>query len=1449
MAHLNEEYLKDHKTFRVRNQKRLVIFPLIAILVAITVFWSLKLIGITVTSDTLCELDEHTHTEVCYNEDGLICTKPEHKHSSECFPEKKMDVETSYDWKQTFDNVIITNDVTENLVSIASTQVGYNESAKNYEYDAFAVKRGYTRYGEWYGSPYGEWNTMFVSFCMNYANIQNSDSFISASAEIMHKTWQKENLYLPLGNYSGSRGDVVFFDTNSDLKADRTGIVAFQSENLLIVIEGNVSGAVEKVVYKDTKTIMGFGKTGSLSEAEHIDNPQSEQSVGTTIKTTELTGRLNRYIPNDGGGPVKFKALRTRALPSVYGSEPLQTMAEEGPDITYTSHLENEVVGVSFKTLSGVELGSGSTVYIGEVYMVSLEFSEINTGSDWVQFRHNADGFLTYHLPSNIHCAPFNEWHKITAKTESGTVEDVGEYFIDETGLLRVRFFEDANGVNFVEKYSNVDFNIDFSASVASSSQTGGSVIEFNDKINIDLQIDGSSGMDVTKTHGEYNNDTHTMEYTIRVEATYGVVKDLVLDDEIWENHYALRDTIVVTDLNGNPITPQPTISDHPYAYQGADEGFRLTGFPDFSAGNGFLIKYQSQIYDAMLSGETVDMWNGVNVSGKSPNGGTPTDYGDDWLRIELEKIQKQGKQAVVTDNSGNAVPVIEWEVEIRKDNHNLKGTVLIDTLGDGLAYYTGKDIRVKCYDEWGNRLPDVYISWNDVTINGNTMSFSLPDGYAFDIVYYTTYEDPVQGETKKYENTVKAVINGKEEQAGGSADVVAFVPRVTKSASGNDGKFVTFTIEADVPGVIKDKGGFYLTDLSAFWSYPNDAGHLYIENMPQDMVITAQTESGQTITFTPYKEGLPVENTYILYAPAEGNQMHSFNVFFNTSTIDKPSSKWILAEDAKLTISYRIPFDSKTGIEWPGELSGEDTLGDVLLQGYKMANEAYLNYTMDVSGVASATYDYTPKITKKSSVHEDGTIDYTVVFNNTVPGSNGDQGYITAAVDKLWFNDTFDERLEYVPGSLIVTGYSPWQTDLWIAKYQYNGTADGNVIKALAEDFKFYQYNSDADASGWNGITQTKTFKNYCDWINHGGKFVFTYKLKVKDEYLYTTEFAKFELDNTAELTWDEDGTSGPVTETSEFYTGLLHKHVVQDDSKLTFSLHINRKALDILEGTDKLIIEDTMSENLSVYWDSIKLVYEKSPDEWVDFSSPYSEYTYTVTYDPITNSMTFTVPDSLHIIIEYTTLITQSGLISVENAVKIEGKAEIADIVDAFFNVEEHTGGASGSNQKIVLMKQDGLSNIALPNATFFLYGPKGDATAQIPAGVSQTIVTERGETLRFIGTYTTGPDGTATIESQYLTFGGPYALVEYIPPQEYELLENPIYFYFYDQDPQGKIQTVTTMVVVENYMGKVVFPATGGRGTVTYTAGGLVCLGIATGVLMYKWKKRRKEDSAPL
>lgn len=1450
MAGINKEYLKYHKLFRKRNKNIITVFPLIAILVAIIVFWCLKIIGITVTSDALCELEDHTHISTCYSDGELICAKPEHTHSSECFPENNTDTETSYDWKKTFEKVTITNDIVENLISIAGTQVGYTESSQNYEYNALAEKHSYTRYGEWYGSSYGEWNTLFVSFCLNYANINDSDSLISASAESMRCAWEEKNLYFSADEYSGSRGDVVFFDIDSDKKADRTGIVVYRSEIILIVIEGNVEGSVEEVVYKNYDNVLGYGKTSSLYEAEHIVDSDEVNSDNASVKVTELSGRLNKYIPNIPEKPVMFKMTQNPSLPNVYDSEPLMLMSYTDDDfnideeftiddgITYTSNLEQEIIHVSLKTVSGTELTNGATIYLGETYVVSLGFSEINTGDEWVQFRHNEDGFLTYQLPSNINFETFDDWHTISAKTENGTMSDVGEYYLDETGLLKVRFYEDENGVNFVDKYSNVDFTIDFNATVAESESGSSTEIEFNDKLHLNFVIDGNATMDVVKTHGNYNSDDNTMEYTIRVEATHGVVKNLIIDDQIWENHYALRDTIVVTDLDGNILNPQPIVSDHPRYSEGIEEGFRLTGFPDFSAGEGFLITYKSQVFEDLLLNEKVGMWNGIDAIGKNSLGGDVYKWADNWEVIQLDKIKKQGTQAVLTDSEDNPVPVIEWTVEIKKSNNDLYGTVVTDTLGNGLAYYKDTPIRIVRYDAWGNKLADAYINWNDITVNGNSMSFSLPTGNSFVITYYTTYIEPGEGETITYTNNVKTTINGIEEQAGGSTNVVGFIPYVTKSARGNDGEYVYFTIEADIPVAIKDMGGFYLTDLSAIWNYNFDDNYLYIKNAPEDMVITATTEGGQTITFTPYKEGGPTENTYILVAPAIGNQWHSFNIFFNTATTDSDSSKWILSEDAKLKITYKIPFDAKTGTEWAGELTGDLTLEDVLLQGYALSNEVYFNYTSFVSGTASATYEYSPTITKNSTVHENGIIDYTVVFNNTIPGSGGNNGYVDSNVDKLWFNDTFDEKLEYVPNSLVVTGYSPWQKDVWLCQYRYKGTVTGNTIKAYAGDFSLLDYNEE---SGWNSLSSATNLRDYYHQVNAGGKFIFTYKLKVKDEYLYTTDFARFELDNTAELTWDNKGSSGPVTETSEFYTGLLHKHVQQDGAKLDFQVHINRKALDIIENADTLIVRDIMTPNLSIYWDSIKLKYEKSTDVWVDVDSSKSEYTYTLTYDPVTNTMTFVVPDSLHIIIDYTTLITENGLVSVENSVEVGGKSQVFDVINASFQVQEHSGGASGSNNKITLLKQDGLTNVPLANATFLLYGPMGDPFAPPPPGASQKIIAENGKELRFIGTYTTGANGTAVIESQYLTKGGPYAFVEHVAPEGYELLESPVYFYFYDQDPNGEIQSVSTLIAIENFSGIAILPATGGIGTFTMATIGIIFMIFP---ILYSFIRRKQE-----
>ena len=160
---------------------------------------------------------------------------------------------------------------------------------------------------------------MFVSFCLNYANINDSDSLISASAESMRHNWEKKSLYFSADEYIGERGDVVFFDTNSDKDADRTAIILSKGEKILLVIEGNVDGEVKAVGYSNTDSIMGYGKTSELYAAKHISSADNDKS-GSSVNMDELSGRVIRYIPNATEQIVTYRMMRSTS------NEPLAAM-------------------------------------------------------------------------------------------------------------------------------------------------------------------------------------------------------------------------------------------------------------------------------------------------------------------------------------------------------------------------------------------------------------------------------------------------------------------------------------------------------------------------------------------------------------------------------------------------------------------------------------------------------------------------------------------------------------------------------------------------------------------------------------------------------------------------------------------------------------------------------------------------------------------------------------------------------------------------------------------------------------------------------------------------------------------------------------------------------------------------------------------------------------------
>ena len=72
MEGFNNTVLSEHRQFRLKHKKLIIVFSLLAVIIAVIVFWWLKLTGITITSEAFCGLEEHIHTDECYSTE-LIC--------------------------------------------------------------------------------------------------------------------------------------------------------------------------------------------------------------------------------------------------------------------------------------------------------------------------------------------------------------------------------------------------------------------------------------------------------------------------------------------------------------------------------------------------------------------------------------------------------------------------------------------------------------------------------------------------------------------------------------------------------------------------------------------------------------------------------------------------------------------------------------------------------------------------------------------------------------------------------------------------------------------------------------------------------------------------------------------------------------------------------------------------------------------------------------------------------------------------------------------------------------------------------------------------------------------------------------------------------------------------------------------------------------------------------
>lgn len=372
-----------------------------------------------------CGKDAHTHGEACRDENGeLVCGTEEHTHSLACYADPNADVETAELWEQTFAGVTLTGNWRQDTLAIAETQLGYAESTKNYVVaeDGETVK-GYTRYGAWCGEPYGDWNVMFLTFCLHYAGVEGVPPDRDCGGWVT--SWA--DAFEPAQSHTPAVGDLVLFDRDGDGTADRAGLVAQITDSGFAAMEGDAEDAVRLLTYgADDPGILGYinlpegpkeftltaqtenGITVTITgESASLPYPARE----ITVTVTEVTDGERRAIRDQilgeeqaepersyllditlwhgeeeieptGSVTVTFSGIDTEGLyPKVYHIDTnaqtatdMEAKTGENGDVTVdTNHFSYyEVQLLSLRTLSG---------YVGDAFINGGEFQL--TGDAW----------------------------------------------------------------------------------------------------------------------------------------------------------------------------------------------------------------------------------------------------------------------------------------------------------------------------------------------------------------------------------------------------------------------------------------------------------------------------------------------------------------------------------------------------------------------------------------------------------------------------------------------------------------------------------------------------------------------------------------------------------------------------------------------------------------------------------------------------------------------------------------------------------------------------------------------------------------------------------------------------------------------------------------------------------------------------------------------------------
>lgn len=692
----------------------------------------------------------HHHTDACYTEE-LVCTIPEHHHTVECLADTQADVETAEEW-QAAANVALNGNWAEDLLTVAKSQLDYQQSDKNFKLDVEdqQVLRGYSRYGAWYGNPYGAWDVMFLSYCLHFAGVPQTVVPQRAGVMALHSDLRGSQWLTDADGSTARPGDIVIYntltteqvavdessygialldldedpDTAAQLTAsepqvdtrtvttETVGVVSAVDPDAgtLTVISGNVDGKVAEVpaaMSDVTSVISVTGAYAAETTAVAPEDPAGSQE--------ELDGSYALLEDEEGFGATVEWVGEARQLdpdaPALL-AETADTEVLLDPTWITKTEFEKEVNG-SWETLMGNEVESGTNVRVTVSY-------KLPAGTLTPDRRT-----LCYRLPDAMKPKQPTSG-KILDETDNNKV--IGTYTIDTDGLAKLTFYKS-------DKFTGLDANgnreftgtFQFSQKVWADNFADDKTITFEKGFTLtikakkaDIKISKGSGYPTITNH---TDGTFVNNYKVTVETTNGTKDPVILTDTLNTNRNGenrsdylkggkyLVDSFKLYKVDASGTKTEIDVPTHELKTDGnGNPQVVLAPLPALEAGEKYIWNYDVQRnyadFDEMPNGVAI-----INNTAKAEAGDNVA-KADAWYTCKTPRIEKNGQYDPKTGR-------IQWTITVKTPHsflgsYLLQGCKITDALPDSVKIVgdvkVGNDtISAEVFLRDGYTIPDKY--------------------------------------------------------------------------------------------------------------------------------------------------------------------------------------------------------------------------------------------------------------------------------------------------------------------------------------------------------------------------------------------------------------------------------------------------------------------------------------------------------------------------------------------------------------------------------------------------------------------------------------------------------------------------------------------------------------------------------------------------------------------